>query len=490
VVRCVAPEVPTAPAGLLVFGAWIPTTYLYSYPQGSTTIPAHQSNADCILTQDPSYATGGMANFRGLTLLSTYTSEIDLRVSATVQELDVRSGRIKQNDQATVGSGDAGTISVAQTLTWTGGTINSNTVTGKLDLKPHASGLIAPTDEGTVNLGSTLTLLGDAINLFGSALTIDNGTVNLNRGKGFVVQKGSKINFAPVPKTTLGYSIKIDGKPDNPDDEGYLKIEDGGEGEIKAKNRPANNPTGKAVVEFKGKTPVLVNLGRLELVDRVDLQFLPDGDGQGQGLQQNDDDTTAFVPVLDIEAGCFITCTKKTRVVITGGTVALTERRAAGVAEANQPSITITAGAEANGALVIAKDATLKRSDVTPQRRITLDITGADLSLRCAGTLDLYAMKSEDKNDKIVASGKVEFTDDTKVKLTWFESDTGGLRGVNSTWELVKAGYPGPGDAINQTPADANFTRPTLVGTEALVLERAEDGSTAGDNILLVRRTQ
>jgi hypothetical protein len=456
-VRCSQVEVPTNPTDMLVFGAYIPETTLYQYGQPPQTIPAHWSTSDCILTQQYS---SGTATFHGLTLLSTYPGEVDLRQSANVASLDVRAGKIKQNDLATIGSGLAGTITVTTGLFWSGGTINSNTVAGDLKLAPGAQGTAAPTNGGTVDLGSTLTLLGGST--LGSLLNMYEGTFNINNGNGFVVEDHSlfRIN-APVPKQsdppTIDGKITINGKPNPPNDQGQVTVLQGAICEIVADDRPANN-TLPAKVEFKGEKPRLYNAGSVSIRDRAELRFIPTGkdedgvdfDGAGGGLIQ--DTFNIGTPQTVVQAGCGIICQGKTRVAITDGALRLEEERENGQPVAIQDPIRIKAAGD-TVALDMGANATLTRDNTIPQVPLTLNISGSTKSIECLGTIELYAEKGQYINDKILASGQVVFGGAAKIGMKWFNNN-GSLAPSGDWWTLIESTYSDPNNtaAISGNP--------------------------------------
>jgi hypothetical protein len=245
--------------------------------------------------------------------------------------------------------------------------------------------------------------------------------------------------------------------------DGFLKVDDGGTATITSKNRPPNS-IGKAVFKLEGSTPYLLNFGTVELKDRADLQFIfnaaiPNNGGPGGFRQQQGraapGQPAPQVPVLKIEAGCFITCESTAWVCITAGNVELAERRNAGVPEADQPDITITAGPTAT-ALEINQNATLKRADATPMKQLDLVIKNAGVSLDCDGTLELYAEKDGDASDKILASnGRVTFGQTATVRMKWF-NNAGSLAG---DWVLIESTYTGQQAAITGNP---NFVDPPL----------------------------
>lgn len=167
--------------------------------------------------------------------------------------------------------------------------------------------------------------------------------------------------------------------------------------------------------------------------------------------------------------------------VIVDGTFELVERRTAGVADADQPPITIKAARDTNYALILMKEATLKRADTAPQVKLKLKIETADLSFRCFGAIEMYSMKSVEENDEIITSGKVDFSDDTVVRMMWFASDMGNLRANGETWTLLKCTLnTAMVDEINMTPTV--FTKPPLGAMQDLILERHD-----GNSILRVR---
>lgn len=434
VVRCTTPEAPTNSATSMVFGHLIPTHTWYRYGQPPLTIYSHLADADCVLTQDGN----GVASFTGIRLLPAYTCEIDLQESATVVSLDVRGGKIKQNDPATVGSGDAGTLTVTHGLFWSGGTINSNTVPGKFNLAAGANGTITPLNSGTVDLGSTFTLLGDEARELGSNLEIDPGTIKVNRGDGFVVNMLCLMLVQPKAEedtSAVDPEVTLDGGPATPVG-GILTVKPGGKLLVKAKNRPANN-TQPATFVVEGNNAKVYNQGQVEVRDRSFIQVSNTG---AAGFEQ--DQPNANKPLRTIlEAGCGITCMASSVIVIRKGTFELAERRGAdGVPEDVQDAIVITGTANADWVLQIKQDATLKRADAAPKKPLYLEIREAVKSFAFDGTVELYAVKDQPRSDQIEVTGKGKFGNTSKLKVTWFDNAPA-IQKKDESWHLVRSTY-------------------------------------------------
>ena len=102
---------------------------------------------------------------------------------------------------------------------------------------------------------------------------------------------------------------------------------------------------------------------------------------------------------------------------------------------------------------------------------LKLEITGGDISLKCEGTIELYAKRTETKNDTITATGQVVLTSDSTLQMKWFDG-SGSLPTLFSFWTLIKSTYGGAGAAIT---ADNNFIYPPYSGSELLTYGLTND---------------
>ena len=114
-----------------------------SYPTADAVIKSASSSQSVVRT------------YNGVHLLAGYTGTVDFQVSSFVGVLELRSGKIAQNDAffTTMGGGQ---LSVTQSMTWTGGAFNS----GKID---PSTGVYVPPPAGKLNL------LGNTVSVFDPA---------------------------------------------------------------------------------------------------------------------------------------------------------------------------------------------------------------------------------------------------------------------------------------------------------------------------------
>lgn len=420
VVRCTTADTPTSPLEDLIFGAWIPTTYIYQYGQQQQTVAAHQSNADCIMTQASGYTTGGVANYRGLTLLAAYTHEVDLRQSASVTALDVRSGKIKQNDQGTVGGGNAGTLTVTQSLDWTGGTINSNTVAGAFVLASTAAGSIDPGDGNTVTLGDTLTLLGNNTTEYGATLTHHTGVWELSQGTGIVVEGWAKLNLiASEVDTTSPPGSPLPAQQHKTDAKTVV-IDAGGNLLIKANGEVGYYPKATTYdpakqYEYDEGLPIKNEGGTLIVKEKTNVKVSWERSLPGISVLQDSG-------LTQLEAGCEISAAS---VKFTGGKFDVTVFP--GSTQANRPEAAI------NGDLTITGTAVLNMpGSIYDVLTVSGDITWSGGEIKIAISTDGNSPIS----DLIIAGRGVAIANTPKLSLRW---PSGGPGTPTTPWTVIKA---------------------------------------------------
>ncbi len=442
----------------------------------------------------------------GLLVRDEYAGVVDMDLSLRVGEVLMASGpaAIIQTDPShtsVVTAPHGGTLTVTGSLLWTGGSLNagpSATHAAYINLAPGATGVAEPSFtmpgvNGTVTLGSVLTLKGNTSAL-GSTLDVLEGTFKLlNNDASFVVENNSTISLkAPVPQTpTIPGKIVIDGEAKTSPIKEALIIKEGGKGVIKAKQRPANNDD-YAKVLFTGAGSTLRNSGELIIRDRSWLIFDESDEQRLGGLIQNSGDAPLDPDgppptqnqKTEIEAGCRITCRGLSAVSIITGSLVMTEVSG----EAVQPDIRIQ-GSLAAGVPYALRIYGAAKIQVPEERRkpITLRIDGL---LDWAGEIELYADHTAYKNDQVFASGRIvvekapppplippvipALAVDAKLTVKWFDATQGEPVSTEGVWTLVQSTYSPPEGTqgppqlpISATPKfvhppDVNSSRATI----------------------------
>ena len=382
-----------------------------------------------------------------------YWGTVTLADSFAVRNLEIDCGYVRQADPTTLSlSADAhaGTLTVQSALDWTGGTLNSNTVAGFIDLAPGSISTAEPSFtnpdiNGTVYLGSTLTLKApdpnDPLPNLDSVFDHYEGTYEIKNVANFVVEDHSRLQIkAPVPKpthTSARVIYNADPYTHVAETKGIVEIE-GGTVEIECEEQPrtTNLP---ARVQFKAKKPKIVNeSGLLIIRDKSEVIFTPnEGDGDGAGIRH-----TGFLdPTTRIEAGSKVKCEQKTNVRIDAGALELTALNdEAGVPVLNQPEVVISAP-DAEFALDIWSE--LRRAE---GRTVTLTLN-VDGVFRAFGRLGFWADRTRADSDQIVVKKETVLDDDTWIDAEWFTSN-GVSVSAPAKWVLVKVTSQLPGEKI------------------------------------------
>lgn len=423
-----------------------------------------------------------------------YWGTVTLADSFAVRDLVVDCGYINQADPTTLAlstAAHAGTLTVTTALDWTGGTLNSNTTAGYIDLAPGSISTAEPSFtnpgiNGTVFLGSTLTLKGTEPNLpgLGSTLNVLSGTYKLLRdGADFVVGSGSTINMEPVPKppqdppTTPGL-IRIDGENKTKHAKrGGLEVEDGGTAIVKAKDRPANN-FDSALVDFTGTVSKLDNAGTVILKDYAWMRFTHTDEEMPAlgGFIQANEESNPINPKekLLLEAGSKITCRERAAVQILNGVLEMTEKRdSAGDLLETQPDVEIVGSnhADVQYALWIEMNTRL-RAGAGRSIPIKLAIWG---KLQWSGDIELYADHTAYRSDEVVVSNRIlvdneqrpfgQGKPDPKLKVAWFNAAQGEPVTGLSAWDLVVSNFvQPPGEENLPIDKEPKYEAPPKVG--------------------------
>ena len=403
-------------------------------------------------------------SYAGIHLISGYAATLGIDFDITFGDYEHAGGATNTPNR---------NVTITGQFNWTGGTVNSSAYAGEYRLQSGLLGTANPAGN-TVSLGSAFRIMQNVNTLLGSTLQMFRGTYNLTNGYGFEVESGGLLNLNPVPKEgvvsppppTTKSEITINGQQNPPNNKGRVTVKQGGMCVVKPVERTTENKDWDAEVEFVGETPRLLNFDAVSITDRSVLKFIPtegDNEGQNGGYIQNSFGINPVIRTL-IEAGCTLDCGGKTKVEINDGVFELTERRSNGQPEATQPDITVKSEA-APVAVFIDTDATLrhKGSDTLLLVPLTLKINSSTVALKCFGTLELYAHKSDYASDQIEAVGEVLFGVGTNstVRMKWFVDNISNP-GYADYWVLVKS----TGDEITNTPA---FDPPPMDFPEYLI---------------------
>jgi hypothetical protein len=445
-------------------------------------------------------------NFNSIRTQGNYSGSVEAQRDLQVNILQVSSGYVVQKnnyDLTTSNNMHAGDLTVSGMFTWTGGGIqdgpraprvNGKVVAGKLNLAPGATGLAEPSGGGMVTLGSILTLDGSYTSQVGSKMDVMEGTYKLlNNPAGFVVAAFSTILFkAPVPQSlnpppsTPG-KIMVDGenKTKTATTEGSLKVDKDGKAIVEAANRTEENAHLPARLDFtsKGGVAQLKNAGTVVLKDRAWVLFDHTAEeqvGLANGGYLQEDDPPAVggsTALLQIEAGCKISCDNRAEVQIVNGNVELTERKGMNAQPlAEQPAVEIV-GAMTTAfpnALRLERDATIRRGEGRTVA-IPLNIVG---QLYWAGDIQLYADHTKYENDKVEVTKRViveeEMTIEDEVfaphlSVVWFDATQGNPVSAPfaGDWTLVHSKFtnePHANPQLDPISRMPDFDSPPIVG--------------------------
>jgi hypothetical protein len=226
----------------LIFGAVVSGFPHYSNPStggggvGTTGGGGGANTLDCYLYSVPYNGSPGHVSahvdYFGWTLLAGYgTGTVHLQQSSSVSYYMMHGGNL---DQVPV-SGGTNEVTVYNLLNWTKGTINTNSVPGKLTIHEGASGWIEPLNGGEVATNNTLTIDGDEENEIGGNVTQAGGTLSfVSAGRQLLVKSFAHFTMtcaipaspppgappvppAPVspPMATVNYTTNINAQTDN-----------------------------------------------------------------------------------------------------------------------------------------------------------------------------------------------------------------------------------------------------------------------------------
>jgi hypothetical protein len=374
----------------------------------------------------------GSPDFAGLHLVNGYSKTVNLQRSPTVGTLEMASasGKIAQNDPATASQGSGGTLTISSSLSWTGGSLNYgplSSLVGTINLAATATGVAAPTNDGTVSLGSNLKLLGNTATQTGSTLTMQDGRYDLYRGVNLHATRYCNLNLAPV--NFLGATkIIIDGKEATQDEKGTIEVDPDSRCVIKPASRPANNNKW-AEVALTGTSPIFRNKGWTFIEDHTQLQIHPTA-GQNSGYYEQTSDLGEEAKALTrLEGGSMIDCTGLGK--LNAGHVNIYAGR---LAHTFEPDSSGEPKASQRAAEIVAPDTTTipalyvgASGKVTTTRCTvfcTLKVTG---EIKCLGDIELFLDRTALRSDEIRATKVITFAANqgTKLTLAWLDASAG-----------------------------------------------------------------
>ena len=201
------------------WSGWLPAAYDVLYftgpPPGLPGFPPPPPVADCYGLSAPA----GGGSYGGIWIASSYTATITFGGAITTDTFDQAGGEVSQPTSGT-------DLTVTNLFHWTAGTLNSSSHLSTVTITGAAtSALVAPTNGGTVNLGSSIELSG------GAEATLKEGTINvtntgtelnINAGCGMLVDPGADASavFSSANVTFRG-QININGE------QSWLKVYSG-----------------------------------------------------------------------------------------------------------------------------------------------------------------------------------------------------------------------------------------------------------------------
>ncbi len=393
------------------------------------------SFGDCELLAPTGSSPAGAPTFNGVHLIHGlsggdsvptpmgYWDTVTTKGNYTLGALTVECGYIRQDDP--VGMNPqvpllqfAGTLTITASLSWTGGTLNSNSVPGFINLAPGATGVAEPSFtnpwiNGTVTLGSTLRLMGNDVSEMGSTMSLVGGVYNVFRSDIIAEAYSSLFLIAAddgetQPKT-LKAKIIIDGGQHTT---GNVEVKPKSKAVISTSRDNDDNPLEPGYVTIDTKKGEFKNSGTTEIVSSSQLQLGNVNDDVGGGYYVQDSaGQTASMPLTTIETGSTIACQgNKGELTIKAGRFEVTNRLISG-----QPTDDRTVRVVATKGFHLWEGATINMGGV---RFNTLQIDGGDFYF--FGEVRLAIASSADQGDKIMVAGDVYVNKDTaKLAFRW-----------------------------------------------------------------------
>jgi hypothetical protein len=378
--------------------------------------------------------------FAGVSLQDGYTGTVDFKCSAFLGTLDMKgapSSGIAQNDPYQYSSYPSGAqyggqISVTSAFTWNAGSINAGPLATKnafLNLMPTATGIAAPLNGGTVNLGSTVTTLGNETTQTGSTFTIRRGIYHLLLDSGFVAAAFGTL----VCKADPIAQIIVDGVGKT-GTSSSINVEAKGKAEITC-DRADGNTTLATVKITEGsttKTASFENSGTTTIHDRTSLQIGETAAKKGSSYLQ----VTAGAKTV-LEAGSKITCVDEATVRIGKGTFEVQPITVDGVEPENQPEAVI----DTTGVLL---DSGLK-TGLSLNTEATLTMPGSQYGkLRVKGDfywigeVKLALARDTTRSDQLIVTQDITVSRDfAKLTLRW-GNQARELQAPPATWVPIR----------------------------------------------------
>jgi hypothetical protein len=426
-----------------------------------------------------------------------YSGTVTLAGNFSVGTLVVDCGAIKQADPVGLNPPvpyalNAGTLTVTSSLSWTGGTLNSNDVHGQIHLAPGASGIAEPsyTNPGinqTVGLGSTITLQGNPTTnpdepdiAPGSTLDVLSGQYDISNNAGFVVGSQCSLRMMPDPQDAPRggggggqpqYKASVDFLNGGTLNEaGSVTAKEGSTVTFEPKLRPADS-TDLAVYDAP-KGTLKNEGGKVVIANRVQAKFGGDTPTAFTTGNPNPVAVNASVyrtvgtskpekTILSLQAGSQLITSKGVAVV--GGSIVSPALNPDGTQTQFQPDAYIKATTANSYALLLGSQASV---DLPGNPYRTLRLHGSFL---WRGTVTLAINPADEtKHDSIEVDGYVRIDDTTpKLKLTWAETADGTMAGRTrgTQWSVVtstKATDGITGDAKVNPPVLPTFTQVTM----------------------------
>lgn len=293
-----------------------------------------------------------------------------------------------------------------------------------------------------------------------------------------MINENSTIVFkAPVkpvkPPPFVAGKIVVDGesKTDDATTKGSVEVKKGGKAVVEAAAvRTEAEKDYPAVLDFtsKGGVATMTNAGTVILKDKAWVRFTHTaddpliGDVKGGGYFQQDDawdPTKGGGPLLQIEAGCKITCVERAEVKIVLGSVELTEQKGTdGNPLAVQLPVTIQGSADAQFPNALVLDWTGKIG-VGQGRSVPIPLI-IEGQFDWKGEIELYADNTKYANDSVQVTKRVLVSDPLilpgieegdpntvihpKLLVAWFDAALAfpvPLPEGEGSWDLVTSGF-------------------------------------------------
>jgi hypothetical protein len=381
--------------------------------------------------------------FNSFTSQDGYAGSVELGRDLQVNLLEWNSGYLAQKNATDLyqsGNTHAGDLTVSGEFLWTGGGINygprapvhnGNIVPGKFNLAATATGLAEPTNGGTVQLGSSVTLVASSSDS-GSRLDMLRGAYEIWAGNGLTAENKSNL-IMKAEQGAVGKLI-LKGKTNGGQGDWRVLVHEGATAEVTT-TRPAESEQQGTVEldpgEGQGGTFFFTS-GTTTIHNRTVLLLKATGvDGSGNFRQS--------AGVTNLQAGSHISTEGKGSVSVFAGSFLVKNLMAGTSPAAVQPDAVVTAP----DGMLLSLDATLSMPD---PKFNTLLVNGEFTSF---GTVELAIGRSVNQSDNVVATKDIFLSNSSSLSLRWADPTAGPRRDPGSTWPLFTsvlekvAGTPG-----------------------------------------------